>query len=205
MEKTPVEENNNPGLTPEVKTESGENKSEIIDPNEEAKKNLLEIKEEPQVEIKTEEDLERINVNSDKLEINDLKSEKIFQKLKNLTFPKLQILSLNGVGIKSLEFTINPNFKSMVILELKNNEIESLNKISEAPFKDLQVLDLSNNKIKSIDDISKAPFKEIQIIALSENEISDIKPITTQEFPNLKKLDLSYNKIKSIESLKDYI
>ena len=103
MEDTPVDGNNNPGKTPEVSNENGENKTETVDPNEEAKKNLLEIKEEPQVEIKTEEDLERINVNSDKLEINDLKSEKIFEKLKNLTFPKLQILSLNGIGIKSVK------------------------------------------------------------------------------------------------------
>ena len=67
MEDIPAEEIEKPAVqdpTPDGKND--ENKNEIANEdnkNEEIEKDLLEIKEEPQIEIKKEEDLENINVN----------------------------------------------------------------------------------------------------------------------------------------------
>lgn len=181
MEDIPEDEINNPQVQP---TANGN----------EVKNNIVLVPKEPQIKIKTEEDLEHINVKSERLEICDLKSAKIMEKLRTLQFIKLEILTLNDIGIKSIEFLNNDNFKSLAILELKNNEIESLDKISEAPYQALKILDLSNNKIKSINDISKAPFKLIEIIVLSYNEISDVQPLSAQKLDKLK--SWIYQKIK---------
>ena len=93
MEDIPPEEFEKPAVqnpTPDGKND--ENKNEILDEdkkNEEIEKDLLEIKEEPQIEIKEEKDLENINLNSDNLEINNLKSEKIIEKIAIMEFLNL--------------------------------------------------------------------------------------------------------------------
>ena len=66
--------------------------------------NIVLVPKEPQIAIKKEEDLDHINVKSERLDIYELKSAKIMEKLRTLQFVKLEILTLNGIGIKSIEF-----------------------------------------------------------------------------------------------------
>ena len=92
----------------------------------------LEFKEEPDIEFKTEDDLEKITSEIEKIEITNLKADAILQKLKNIKFTKLEILSLNDVGITSLEFLNNEYFKTLIVLEIKKTKITSLDGLNKA-------------------------------------------------------------------------
>ena len=80
----------------------------IIEENGEEEKDQLgvdinDIKEEPQIEIKTVEDLDKITEKIDRLEINELKeSAKILEKIKSTKFKKLEVLALNTTEIDSI-------------------------------------------------------------------------------------------------------
>ena len=87
--------------------------------------------EEDAIEIKTEEDLEKIKKETERIEANDLSSPKILEKITTIKFKNLEVLSLNGAEITSLDFLINDNFKSLIILELKNNKLTSINNIEK--------------------------------------------------------------------------
>ena len=110
----------------EIKEEKNEIKDEIKDENEIKEDNddiqidakELEFIEQPEIEIKTEEDLDKITKDIEKIEINDkLNEETVLNKLKNTPFTKLEILSLNNLELTSLDFLNNECFKTLIVLE----------------------------------------------------------------------------------------
>ena len=82
----------------------------------------LELKEEEQIEIKNENDLDKIKPTCDRIEISDLKSGKIMEKLNNTKFEKLEILSLFNTSVNKIDFLINEKYKTLIILEIKGNK-----------------------------------------------------------------------------------
>ena len=87
------------------------------------------------MEIKTEEDLNKIDKDVEKIGIIDLKYKTFEKKLNSILFTKLEHLSLINTGITSIKFLINNNYSSLIIVELIKNEIKSIKEISEMPFK----------------------------------------------------------------------
>ena len=68
------------------------------------------------MEIKTEEDLEKIDKDVDKVEIIDLKYKNIGKKLSSIEFTKLEHLSLINTDISSINFLINENFSTLILI-----------------------------------------------------------------------------------------
>lgn len=186
--------------------EDNKNNDNKIDEEKDGDEDKIIFDEEPIKEINTEGDLAEIKGSWDRLEINKLKFQIIFEKISKIKFDKLEVLSINEAEIKSLDFLTNDNFKSLIILELKGNKLCSLDQINKVPFSDLKILDLSSNQISSISEMEKAPFKNLEILILSNNHINDngIKIIADGSFTKISKLDLSNNKkIESISTLAD--
>ena len=81
----------------------------------------LDFIEQPELEIKSEEDLEKIKEDNEKIEINNkLNPEKVLDKLTKTKFTKLEYLSLSNIVLTSLNFLNNESFKTLIMLHSKN-------------------------------------------------------------------------------------
>ena len=87
-----------------------------IDPKE------FEFNDQDEIKIEVDDDLKNIEKNSEKIEIDNLNkklnTKDVLEKLTNIGFTKLELLSLNNLEINSLDF-LN-NFLNFVLSILKN-------------------------------------------------------------------------------------
>ncbi|KMP13590.1 internalin [Bacillus cereus] len=117
----------------------------------------------------TKEDLLQIK----KLEI--LKEKEKGKEIKDITgleyMMNLEKLTLEGVGLKNIEFILN--MKQLNNLNVSHNQIEDTTPLSS--LKNLQWLNLTDNRIKDVSVLGS--MLDLLSLKLAENEIRDVRPL----------------------------
>ncbi|MGH1057714.1 NEAT domain-containing protein [Bacillus paranthracis] len=118
----------------------------------------------------TKEDLLQIK----KLEILKEKGKEI-KDIKDITgleyMMNLEKLTLEGVGLKNIEFILN--MKQLNNLNVSHNQIEDTTPLSS--LKNLQWLNLTDNRIKDVSVLGS--MLDLLSLKLAENEIRDVRPL----------------------------
>ncbi len=117
----------------------------------------------------TKEDLLQIK----KLEI--LKEKEKGKEIKDITgleyMTNLENLTLEGVGLKNIEFI--SNLKQLNDVNVSHNQIEDVTPLSS--LKNLQWLNLTDNRIKDVTVLGS--MLDLLSLKLAENEIRDVRPL----------------------------
>ena len=156
---------------------------------------------------------------------NEIKSPKIFEKIKNYktlkTFfvgenlfdekeinnnknIKFDLTQLKKIGLtgdfsdKTIDFLSNLKFSNLEIMYISRNNLSSLNFLENVYCKNLLSFWAINNKLTDYNDILKLPFKnKLNKINLKGNKINNIDNLLDfiKHFPNLKELIMEDNPI----------
>ncbi|PFD16564.1 leucine-rich repeat domain-containing protein, partial [Bacillus cereus] len=119
----------------------------------------------------TKEDLLQIK----KLEILKEKEKEKGKEIKDITgleyMTNLENLTLEGVGLKNIEFI--SNLKQLNDVNVSHNQIEDVTPLSS--LKNLQWLNLTDNRIKDVTVLGS--MLDLLSLKLAENEIRDVRPL----------------------------
>lgn len=114
----------------------------------------------------------------------------IFQK-----FPKVEILDVNGCGLRDMNGLSLNNAENLKILVAYDNKLMTLLDYALVHVKNLENLDLSRNQIESIHYHAFGGLENLRELSLSKNKISVIDDNVFLPLTSLKWMWLNHNKL----------
>jgi len=108
------------------------------------------------------------------------------------TFPKMETLMINGVGLTTISSDDFVNAKALMHLQIENNNIGTLKANSFSTLTHLKDLVLSENEITKIEDDAFDGLKELTLLNLYSNKVADLDITTFAKCPKLNHLIMGH-------------
>lgn len=115
-------------------------------------------------------------------------------------FPKLRVLDISNLTIKSLYINFFDTNNSLEIINASRNDLKELPKTTFNRMPNLMTVDFSHNKIKMINSKIFEGAIKLTMINLSNNNLIILANEAFSSLENLEFLDLSANQIRTIDN-----